>query len=100
MKHSYLTNVTTLAYDNEKCIGCGMCVDVCPHGVFEIIEQQAHIIDRDSCMECGACVLNCPTQALDVNAGAGCATAIIISWFTGKEPFCGCADDGEGSSCC
>jgi len=100
MKHSYLKNVTTLAYDEEKCIGCGMCAEVCPHGVFGIIEKKAFILERDSCMECGACAMNCPSEALEVNAGAGCAAAIIIGWFTGKEPFCGRADDGEGGACC
>jgi ferredoxin len=43
-------------------------------------------------MECGACALNCPSKAIKVNAGVGCAAAIIMSWFTGKEPSCGCSD--------
>ena len=96
MKHRYLENVTTLAYDVEKCAGCGMCALVCPHGVFAVNEKKAHVVDRDSCMECGACSMNCPANAIDVNAGAGCAAAIIMSWFTGKEPACGCG----GSECC
>ena len=95
MKHNYLKNVTTLTLREDKCTGCGMCTEVCPHEVFEIIEKQAYIIDRDSCMECGACAMNCPAGALEVNAGTGCAVAIINSWFTGKEPQCGC--DGEDS---
>jgi ferredoxin len=48
------------------------------------------------CMECGACALNCPTEAIEVNAGVGCAAAIIMSWVTGKAPSCGCDDGG----CC
>lgn len=92
MKHSYLKDVTTLIYDKEKCIGCKMCVAVCPHGVFDMREKKAQVVDKDSCMECGACVLNCPAGALEVNAGVGCAAAIILSWFTGKEPACGCED--------
>jgi NAD-dependent dihydropyrimidine dehydrogenase PreA subunit len=99
MKHKYLQNVTTLAFDATKCIGCGHCTEVCPHGVFEVKERNAHVIDRDSCMECGACAMNCPAGALDVNAGVGCAAAIIMSWFTGGEPICGCSDDGD-SVCC
>ena len=96
MKHSYLKGVTTLVYEQEKCIGCGRCIEVCPHTVFEIIEKKAFISDKDSCMECGACAMNCPVKAIDVNAGVGCAAAIIMSWFTGKEPTCGCDDVG----CC
>ena len=99
MKHRYLKDVTTLIYNMEKCTGCGRCSEVCPHGVFEVTDGKAQIADKDSCMECGACALNCPAGALEVNAGVGCAAAIIMSWFTGKEPTCGCSDD-DGSACC
>ena len=105
MKLRYLKDVTTLTFDSEKCIGCGRCVEVCPHGVFDIIDDnKAQIIDKDLCMECGACVMNCPAEAIEVNAGVGCAAAIIQSWFTGKEPNCGCSDDDDGgdaaAKCC
>ena len=30
----YLTDVVTLEFFQEKCTGCGKCVEVCPHGVF------------------------------------------------------------------
>ena len=98
MRHRYLKNVTTLAFDKEKCVGCGRCAEVCPHGVFEIGDKKARIADRDLCMECGACALNCPAKAIAVKAGVGCAAAIIMSWFTGKEPTCGCSGGNDG--CC
>ena len=96
MKHKYLKNVTSLSYAIEKCTGCGICSEVCPHGVFSISEGKARVIEKDSCMECGACALNCPAKAIEVNAGVGCATAVIIGWLTGKDPTCGCGDNG----CC
>ena len=92
----YLKNVTTLSFNADKCTGCGKCTEVCPHGVFEVNERKARIVQKDLCMECGACALNCPAKAIEVNAGVGCAAAIIMSWFTGKEPTCGCSDGG----CC
>ena len=94
----YIPNVVTLELDVEKCIGCGMCVDVCPHTVFVIEEQTARIADRDACMECGACALNCPTEALSVEAGVGCAAAIILGALRGTEPTCGCEENS--SNCC
>lgn len=97
MKQRYLKNVATLSLGVEKCVGCGMCVEVCPHGVFDMADRKAWIVDKDLCMECGACALNCPTNAIVVNAGVGCASAIIKSWFTGGEPTCGCNDSGD---CC
>ena len=90
----YLENVVTLELNTEKCIGCGMCAVVCPHGVFEIEERKARIVDRDACIECGACAGNCPVEALSVKAGGGCASAIINGWLTGEEPSCDC-----GGSC-
>ena len=71
-----------------------MCVVVCPHGVFEVDERKAQVIDLDACIECGACAGNCPVEALKVKAGVGCASAIINGWLTGEEPNCDC-----GGSC-
>ena len=100
MKLKYLENVTTLDYNANKCIGCERCIEVCPHGVFDMVGQKARIINKDACMECGACALNCPTKAIEVNAGVGCAAAIIQSWFTGKEPTCGCSNGKNGGGKC
>ena len=30
----YLRSVVTLKYNDARCIGCGRCVEVCPHAVF------------------------------------------------------------------
>ena len=77
----YLDNVATLALNEEKCVGCGTCTNVCPHGVFEIREGTAKVIDKNGCMECGACTLNCPALALDVHPGVGCAALMIKTWL-------------------
>lgn len=92
----YLKSVATLKLEQNKCIGCGLCTAVCPHAVLVIKESLVHIMELDRCMECGACVGNCPVAALSVNAGVGCASAIIHSWLTGEEPSCDCSG---GSSC-
>lgn len=96
----YLADVTSLAYVAEKCAGCGRCVEVCPQGVFEMREKRAIVTDRDLCMECGACARNCDAGAISVNAGVGCAAAIINSMITGGEPVCGCSGDGSAGGCC
>ncbi len=94
----YLANVTTLQYTADKCKGCGRCVEVCPRAVFEMQDKRAVITDKDLCMECGACAKNCDFGALSVNAGVGCASAIITGLLTGTEPTCGCSD--SGTACC
>lgn len=78
---SYLRNVSTLALDTEKCVGCGRCLEVCPHQVFSLAGRKARIIDFNACMECGACARNCPAHALFVDAGVGCATGLINEWL-------------------
>jgi ferredoxin len=92
----YLENVATLRLDETACVGCGMCEAVCPHQVFAVEDGKARLLDRDLCMECGACAQNCPVAALTVNAGVGCAAAIIKGWLNRSEPSCG----GGTSGCC
>ncbi len=67
----YLEDVSTLVLDKEKCIGCTLCTEVCPHAVFEMQENKACLVDYNACMECGACVNNCPSGAIAVNPGVG-----------------------------
>jgi ferredoxin len=85
----YLKDVVTLALDSEKCVGCGMCLLVCPQEVLSMQNGSAAIENRDHCMECGACARNCPTEAITVKAGVGCAAAVINT-----------ALGRDGSSCC
>ncbi|MBW2094048.1 MAG: 4Fe-4S binding protein [Deltaproteobacteria bacterium] len=83
----YLKNVVTLELDQEKCVGCGMCLVVCPHAVLVMNDGHAQIEKRDACMECGACALNCPTEAITVQAGVGCASAVINA-VLGRQGDC------------
>jgi ferredoxin len=94
----YLKNVVSLRFEVEKCNGCGMCINVCPHGVFKMVNKRANITNRDKCMECGACALNCKSKAISVKSGVGCATAVINSYFSKGKPTCGCSLDNP--SCC
>jgi len=96
----YLADVVTLSFDAGKCVGCGACTEVCPHGVFAVADKKAFITDKDACMECGACMLNCAPGAITVDKGVGCAAAIINSLIYGGEPSCDCAGGNDTKSCC
>lgn len=108
MKQQYMKNVVNLALNESACIGCGMCLNVCPHAVFTLEKndagkQLAHIQNKDACMACGACAMNCPVDALSVDKGVGCAYAIIMGKLLGTEPTCGCdsgTETNSDSGCC
>jgi NAD-dependent dihydropyrimidine dehydrogenase PreA subunit len=97
----YLEEAVTLEYDPGLCNGCGLCVSVCPHAVFAMVEKRAVLADRGACIECGACALNCEKSAIRVRSGVGCASALLGSVLRREEPTnvsCGCS--GESSDCC
>ncbi|MDA8090441.1 MAG: mercury methylation ferredoxin HgcB [Nitrospiraceae bacterium] len=94
----YITSGITLTMLTDKCTGCGMCMEVCPHEVFKAEGKRVVIAAKDRCMECGACELNCAFGALNVSKGVGCASALIKSMITGGEPTCGCS--GTSGNCC
>ena len=82
--------VNTLQYNPDLCIGCELCIIVCPHAVFALNGRVAQLVRPEGCMECGACQLNCPTGAIMVDSGVGCAAAMIHAALTGKkDPTCG-----------
>ena len=93
----YLKDVVTLELLEDKCIGCGMCLNVCPHAVFTMNSKFARIENRDACMECGACAKNCPADAIKVKAGVGCAAAVINSAIGRKDSSCCCVLDDNSS---
>jgi ferredoxin len=82
--------MNTLRYYPRRCVNCGMCTKVCPHGVFESNGAKVEVVNYPDCIECGACMMNCPVAAIEVDSGVGCAGAMIRAALTGrKEPICG-----------
>jgi len=78
--YRYIDGTATLQVDLLRCVGCGLCTEVCPHRLFSLTAEGLEVGDRDLCMECGACARNCPVQALTVSPGVGCAAALHAAW--------------------
>ena len=64
--------------DQKKCIGCGECVEVCPHeaivllksienrGIFANMDIVHAQINTDKCFSCGKCAMRCPVNAISI----------------------------------
>lgn len=66
--------------DQDKCIKCGRCMDVCPYGAINKLERPCARscgmdaiksdehgraeIDYDKCVSCGQCLVSCPFGAI------------------------------------
>ena len=52
--------------DDNKCIKCGICADICPVDVYSDTEenQLPKVSYGEECYFCGACVLECPGDAI------------------------------------
>ncbi len=87
MELKYL-GLNTLEYDADRCTGCKMCVIVCPRRIFQMEGKKAKVIDKSKCIECGACMKNCAFGAIKVDAGPGCAAAVLLSKAGGKKEVC------------
>ncbi len=56
--------------DAEKCIGCGLCVEVCGFGAILLEEVEGKGMRAKnipaSCKGCGLCAASCPQKAIDM----------------------------------
>lgn len=50
--------------DEEKCNGCGLCVNACHEGAIALVHGKAHLMRDDYCDGLGDCLPSCPTGAI------------------------------------
>ncbi|MBI5680375.1 MAG: 4Fe-4S binding protein [Methanobacterium sp.] len=65
----------SLAHKNEKCVGCGICTDICPTESIKlgpvlpiargIVKMDYINLDNAKCVLCGLCASTCPFNALE-----------------------------------
>ena len=54
--------------DEELCIGCGGCEEICP-GIFNLVDDISKVIDPEGCYIqdcCEAAEENCPVNAISL----------------------------------
>ena len=74
-----------LVLEEEDCIGCGICVTVCPTNIkqekdinFDVdsepraiaVDNGQAFIDYDLCKACGICTKSCPVDSLTIEVVA------------------------------
>ena len=50
--------------DEDKCDGCGQCVEACHEGAIQIIEGKAKLVSDSYCDGLGDCIGECPRDAI------------------------------------
>jgi len=52
--------------DEEKCNGCGLCVNACAEGAIQVIDGKAKLVSEIYCDGLGACLNCCPVDAITI----------------------------------
>ena len=78
------TQKPQLIFDENACILCGACGNVCPSGVHILSDK--HSLLRDNCNGCFACSDICPTGALE-KCGKEETAENIIKTVLSDKPF-------------
>lgn len=75
-----------LQFDPAKCLGCGRCLAVCPHGAHGVAPDGAHTLDRTKCVQCFLCAGQCPGGALTA-AGQELTAEEVVRQVLEDLPF-------------
>ncbi len=82
-----------IGIDNNKCIGCGKCSQVCVYNAITVINQKP-LFFQELCHACGACSIVCPEGA--INEGNRVIGKLIRGNGKGIPLHYGLVHRGEG----
>jgi len=80
----------TVKVDEDICVGCEECLEVCVFNGMEMIDNKA-VVNQDNCLGCGRCETTCPNDAISISiTDLGYVDKLIkdleahveVSWFT------------------
>lgn len=50
--------------DEEKCDGCGLCIEACHEGALQLVDGKAKLVSESYCDGLGDCLPECPAGAI------------------------------------
>ena len=51
----------------EYCVGCAICLKVCPFDAIVGAPNMSHTIIEDLCIGCDICITPCPVSCIEIN---------------------------------
>lgn len=78
---------STAFIDEEKCVGCQICMKICPYNAIMKDEEDKMIVKTVLCKGCGLCGATCPHEAITINHFTDDQIISQINALTGRESF-------------
>jgi heterodisulfide reductase subunit A len=87
LTRTHLETIGTVSeIDEKKCVGCGLCADLCPYKAIEIVWKRTVVgeklvaqVNKALCKGCGVCTASCRSGSVDLK---GFTTEEIVAQIT------------------
>jgi formate hydrogenlyase subunit 6/NADH:ubiquinone oxidoreductase subunit I len=93
----YSTVLRTAEVNQQTCVACGLCVEVCPYEAVTLVETAVMgrgrevtvaSVDATLCMACGLCAASC--RSTSIGLPDDCSNEALVEelwgWLEGSEP--------------
>lgn len=71
---------------NDYCIGCGKCVERCPHSCLTMVWDAAKLAHPERCVSGGDCVEACGDNAIHMQWAPMRGNRVVGQWRDGEDP--------------
>lgn len=59
---------SVIKINEEKCVGCGLCVNACVQDALQLIDGKAKLVSEEYCDGLGMCLPQCPVDAISITS--------------------------------